>query len=87
MDARLDKALAHWQYVAPLLSPPVNDAEYRARVKDLDAILDAGGADETHPLAALAALASMLGERIAEYEALRYPMPEALNALDGIAGL
>ena len=79
MDARLDKALAHWQHVAPLLSPPVNDAEYKARVKDLDAILDAGGADETHPLAALA---SMVGERIAEYEALRYPMPEALNAVE-----
>ena len=46
MGARLDKALAHWQYVAPLLSPPVNDAEYQARVKDLDAILDIGGADE-----------------------------------------
>ena len=29
----------------------------------------------------LAALALLLGERIAEYEALRYPIPEALNAV------
>ena len=57
MNARLDAALAHWSYIAPLLTPPSNDADYQALVESLDAILDAGGADEAHPLARLAAMA------------------------------
>lgn len=42
MNARLDAALARWRYVAPLLTPATNEAEYRALVDALDAILDAG---------------------------------------------
>lgn len=79
MNARLDAALAHWSYVAPLLRPAKSKAEYQALVKSLDAILDAGGADEAHPLAGLAAL---VGERVSSWEQRHVPMPEAMNALD-----
>jgi HTH-type transcriptional regulator/antitoxin HigA len=74
MNARLDAALAHWSYVAPLLTPPKNDAEYAALVESLDAILDAGGADEAHPLSRLAL---MVGDLVSAYESVRTPMPEA----------
>ena len=84
MNTRLNAALAHWSYVAPLLTPPVNDAEYKALVKSLDEILDAGGADEAHPLARLAA---MVGDLVADYEARRYPMPEAMTAVEALAFL
>lgn len=84
MNARLDIAMAHWSYVAPLLTPPADDEDYQALVEALDAILDAGGADETHVLAGLAA---MVGQLVADYEARRYPMPEAMNAVEALAFL
>lgn len=72
MNARLDLALAHWSYVAPLLKPAKNDKQYRALEKSLDAILDAGGADEKNPLAGLAA---MVGELVSAYEQDHHPFP------------
>lgn len=84
MNAQLANGLTHWRYVAPLLTLIDNDADYQARVESLDAILDAGGADESHPLATLAA---MVGERVADYEARRYPMPEAMSAIEALASL
>ena len=54
MNARLKTAIKHWSYVAPLLQPARNAKEYADLVKALDAALDAGGADEKHPLARLA---------------------------------
>ncbi len=56
MNARLDAALAHWSHVAPLLTPATTKADYGALVESLDAILDAGGANEAHQLAGLAAM-------------------------------
>ncbi len=50
MNARLKAAIQHWSYVAPVLQPARNAKEYAALVEALDAALDAGGADETHPL-------------------------------------
>lgn len=82
MNARLNTALAHWNYVAPLLQPIRNDQEYAEMVESLDSVLDAGGADESHPLAGLA---DMLGERISAYEAKRHPMPPALSAHETLA--
>ena len=77
MSARIQAAIQHWSYVAPVLQPARNAKEYAALVESLDAALDAGGADETHPLARLA---EYLGELIAEYEA-RDKMPsEATGA-------
>ena len=71
MNARIDTALAHWAYVAPLLKPAKNGAQHKELVEAPDAVLDAGGADEANPLAALAA---MLGDLVAAYEQTRYPM-------------
>jgi len=51
MNARLRTAIQHWSYVAPVLQPARNAKEYAALVEALDAALDAGGADENHPLA------------------------------------
>ena len=79
MNARLDTALAHWSYVAPLLTPASNEAEYLALVESLDAVLDAGGADEAHPLARLAA---MLGDLVATWERAHVPMPEPMSAVE-----
>jgi len=84
MNARLDTALAHWSYIAPLLTPPTNDADFQTLVESLDAILDAGGADESHPLAGLAA---MVGELVENYETKRHPMPEAMTATEALAFL
>lgn len=72
MNAKLDAALAHWSYIAPLLIPATNEAEYQTLVESLDAILDAGGADENHPLAVLA---SMVGELVSAWEFKHHPMP------------
>jgi len=72
MNARLEAALTHWVYVAPLLTPPSTEAEYNALVESLDALLDAGASDEFHPLATLAA---MVGDLVSAYEQAHYPMP------------
>lgn len=77
MNARIDTALAHWAYVAPLLKPAKTKTQYQALVESLDAVLDAGGADETNPLARLAA---MLGDLVSAYEEVHYPMPPAMSA-------
>ena len=77
---RVESAIAHWPYVAPLLRPLATEEDYVAAVAALDAVLDAGGADESHPLAGLAA---QLGEAVAAWEQ-RDPMPAPA---DGVAML
>jgi HTH-type transcriptional regulator/antitoxin HigA len=84
MTTRLDTALAHWPYVAPLLTPPITDADYQQLAESLDVVLDAGGADEANPLAALAVA---MGNLISGYEAQRQPMPDAMNAVEALACL
>ena len=84
MNERLDTALAHWSYIAPLLTPPANDADFQTLVESLDAILDAGGADESHPLARLAAI---VGELVDNYETTRHAMPEAMSSTEALAFL
>ena len=81
MNARLDTALAHWAYVAPLLKPARTQAQYRTLVESLDAVLDAGGADESNPLARLAA---MLGDLVSAYEEAHHPMPPAMSAIEAV---
>jgi HTH-type transcriptional regulator/antitoxin HigA len=73
MSTQVRDAIRHWPHVAPLLEAPRSKSAYRRLVAALDAVLDAGGADETHPLARLA---DYLGDLIAEYEAANAPIRE-----------
>lgn len=50
-----------------------NEADYNRAVDVLNELLDAGGADEEHPLAGLVKL---LGDVIAEYEVVHFPEPK-----------
>ncbi|MBA3057629.1 MAG: transcriptional regulator [Gammaproteobacteria bacterium] len=81
MNARLAAAITHWAYVAPLLTPPTNEAQYQALVESLDALLDAGGSDESH---ALAGLTVAVGELVSAYEQHHYPMPAQMTALEAL---
>ena len=49
-----------------------NEREYAMAVDTLNELLDAGGADETHPLALAV---HQLGETIAAYEVRKHPLP------------
>jgi len=71
MNTRITTALAHWPFISPILQRPNTEAEYQALVETLDAVLDAGGADENHTLASLA---DYLGNLIEEYEAEHHPV-------------
>ena len=50
-----------------------SESAYKRAVRQLDRLLDAGGADENHPLALAV---HQLGEAIEAYETNHYPMPE-----------
>jgi HTH-type transcriptional regulator / antitoxin HigA len=83
MNSAVRTAIAHWPRVAPLLAPPRTKADYQRLVAALDDVLDAGGADEKHPLARLA---DYLGDLVSAYEAAHHPMkqlsvPELLREL------
>lgn len=73
MSEQVRQAIRHWRHIAPVLEPPRSRAAYRRLIGALDAVLDAGGADEAHPLARLA---DYLGDLIAEYEASNMPIRE-----------
>ena len=68
------EAIAHWEYLAPALTAPQSESDYEHLVAVLDKILDAGGADETSPLAILA---ERIGELVEVYETERHPIPGA----------
>ncbi|BAU75742.1 helix-turn-helix domain-containing protein [Metapseudomonas furukawaii] len=74
MDDRLKLAKAHWHFVAPLLTPPRSEADYRTLVDALDELLDEIAGAPEHPLGGLAA---QMGELIAAYDAVHFPMPKA----------
>lgn len=73
MTPDIQAAIASWPAVAPFLAEPKSKAEFERLVAALDAVLDAGGADENHPLASLA---EYLGDLVARYETRRVPMRE-----------
>ncbi len=80
MNDRVKNAIQHWSYVAPLLQPARNAKEYAQLVEALDAALDAGGADEKHPLARLA---DYIGELVAQYE-VKDKMPKAATGAEAL---
>jgi len=55
------------------LRPIRNRKDYARAVSAMNALLDAGAADESHPLAGLAAT---LGELIGDYDARHFPLPD-----------
>ena len=77
-NTSINDAIVHWPHVAPLLQPARTEAEYEALVEALDAVLDAGGADESHPMARLA---DYLGDLVAEWES-RDSMPDGATPLE-----
>jgi HTH-type transcriptional regulator / antitoxin HigA len=57
---------------------PINSAnEYDEAVRVLNALLDAGAADEAHPLAGLL---TALGEFVGDYDDAHYSLPDASPA-------
>ena len=67
-------AIAHWIHVAPALTAPRCEDDLEHLIAVLDATLDAGGADETSPLATLV---ERIGDLVAAYETERNPLPDA----------
>ncbi|MEQ1533137.1 MAG: transcriptional regulator [Sideroxydans sp.] len=80
MNAQIKTAIQHWGYVAPLLQPARNAKEYAQLVEALDAAIDAGGADEKHPLARLV---DYLGDLVAKYES-KDKMPKAATGAEAL---
>ena len=67
-------AVAHWEHLAPALTTPRCEDDHERLVAVLDEVLDAGGADEASPLAALA---ERIGDLIEAYESQRHSVPDA----------
>lgn len=75
MLANIENALSEWTLIAPLLEKPENEKELESLIVNLDIVLDAGGADEDHPLASLA---DIMGDLVEAYESGLYgDIPEA----------
>jgi len=76
----IQDAMNHWEYIAPVLAVPNAESDFNALVSDLDYVLDAGGADENHPLAGLA---ERMGDLISTYEDQHHQMPQT-TGLDAL---
>ena len=77
MNADIRDIARHFTALAAAvpLRPIRSEREYKAAVRTMDELLDAGGADESHALADLVAL---IGEFIDEYEERKgYVLPDA----------
>ncbi len=62
----LEEVKASWPRLARVVSVPHSETEYRQLVGFLDALTDEVGEDESHPLASLMDLISVLIERYEE---------------------
>ena len=81
----IDAVTRHYKALARLvpLKAITSETDYRKAVAALEALLDAGGANERHPLAGLV---EALGEVIESYEARAHRMPGS-NPRDALAFL
>ena len=72
----IDKIAKRYKALCELvpLKPITKKTEYEAAVEHLNQLLDAGGANQAHPLAGLV---EALGELIQTYEKRQTPMPDA----------
>lgn len=82
--SEIQSAIKHWGYVAPMLQAPKSKAEYLQLIDTLDVVLDAGGADESHPLAQLA---GYLGDLIETWENRRFPVPTSITGKEVLSYL
>lgn len=73
MNAVVQQAIEHWQFIAPILTAPNDEKEYRTLVATLDDLLDIVGDDEQHPLSSLV---DRVGDLVSSYEMVHYPMPK-----------
>ena len=71
------ETVEHWKQLALALTAPQSEDDHERLVAVLDEILDAGGADETSPLAGLA---ERIGELVEVYETERHPIPDVSPA-------
>lgn len=71
----IDAVTSHYKALARMvpLKSITNEADYRKAIAALNELLDAGGANERHPLAGLVAA---LGEVIESFEARSHQMPK-----------
>lgn len=78
--AEIDAITARYEALSAMvpLAPISDEAGYDQAVATLDRLLDAGGADEDHPLAKLV---HTLGLLIEEYDAAHYPA-EPVSGID-----
>lgn len=71
MNQALEKAIEHWTYVAPILSRPKNEKEFKLLQMHLNTLLDKIAGDENHPLMGLI---DMISDLIASYEEENHPL-------------
>ena len=76
MNTVVQQAIAHWHFVAPVLTEPSNESEYDALVDTLNELLDVTGDDEHHPLSGLV---DRIGDLVHAYEQRHYPMPKEIG--------
>jgi HTH-type transcriptional regulator/antitoxin HigA len=76
--AEIENAVHHYQEICHSipLYPIRDEAEYDRAIQVLNELLDAGGADENHPLAMLVTL---LGHFIGDYERIHYALDETTH--------
>ncbi len=83
----LQDIAAHWVALHEALglgAPIASEADYERALADVDALVEATGGEETHPLWGLIAVA---GDRVRAYEGRAYPWPDSSTPASVLASL